>query len=473
MTGDLGVDLRTFLSNQYGEGQVDSEGSFTIASEKALQKLAFFALPHQFDWVLKIVQAVNLWKADSLVVAQSRTATSFTFSPSPQPSPGSLLNALSSTAMNTSDPVHALAMALRSLVEQVGLSFVLAFRNQGVSGRPIYAGDDTTHLSPRVRELWSRLELDGIRLTVSHFRGSESFTGRYTPTLAKVPKRHEQILKTLRWNAVPSGVPIYLDGERLNDPAQVPLMGYSPGFRPLRRAELRVSEQEPGTLRFVGEDYSWAAPARQLYSAGAHDSAAPWFILRTADWKELHNFVLFDPITPRSFPLYKTPPHRVLLTRQGVVCASYIVPNGSYGSSLVLVAPADHYRSDLSGLGLEINERENEGLINLRRHVVDALAEYRGEFISILDTAPQLHPKPPTDPSLQGKRAGHSIFTESLGRTRARLSQYTDELRDRLWHHQLSQARRRVLLRRWHDYVLEDLERVILDLDRRPMQLDR
>ena len=153
MTGDLGVDLRTFLSNQYGEGQVDSEGSFTIASEKALQKLAFFALPHQFDWVLKIVQAVNLWKADSLVVAQSRTATSFTFSPSPQPSPGSLLNALSSTAMNTSDPVHALAMALRSLVEQVGLSFVLAFRIQGVSGSPIYAGDDTTHLSPRVREL--------------------------------------------------------------------------------------------------------------------------------------------------------------------------------------------------------------------------------------------------------------------------------------------------------------------------------
>ncbi len=468
---DSGIDLKAFLAEQRHEGQLDSEGGFTIAAEKALQKLAYFALPQEFDWILKVVQAVNLWNVERLVVSQTRTATSFTFAPCPQPDPAALLNALSGAALDNANPIHALSMALRSLVEQVGLSFVLAFRDHGESGRPIYAGDDTTQLSPSTRSKWAHLKSDGIRLTVSHFRRRESFTGRYIPTIAKVPNRQREILKILEWNSAPSAVPIYLEQRLLNDPSRVPMMGFSPGFRVLRKAIL-VNDDGPRNLKFVGEDYPWNIRAREVKNSEPPARGNPWFILRTADWAQLHHFVHFDPMSQMKFSPYQVPNHRLLLTRQGVVCGSYTIRNSAWGTSVVLVAPADHYRSDLSGLGLEINDRENQGLINLRRHVVDALAEYREEFISILDWTP----KPSARSSMtsyQENRAGFSIFTESLGKSVEWLTEAYRETKDRVWHLQLTERRRVVLLRRWRDFVLEDLERVILDLDRRPMQLDR
>lgn len=468
---DSGVDLKAFLAEQRQEGQLDSEGGFTIAAEKALQKLAYFALPQEFDWVLKVVQAVNLWNVEQLVISQTRTATSFTFAPCPQPDQAALLNALSGTALDNGNPVHALSMALRSLVEQVGLSFVLAFREQGATGSPIYAGDDTAQLSPRVRQRWASLGNDGIRLTVSHFRRGESFTGRYIPTIAKVPNRQRKILESLQWNSVPSSVPIYLGQRLLNDPSRAPVMGFSPGFRVLRKANL-VSDDGPRSLKFIGEDYPWNIRAREVTSSEPPARGNPWFILRTADWAHLQHFVRFDPMTRMKLSPYQVPHHRLLLTRQGVICASYTIRNGAWGTSLVLVAPADHYRSDLSGLGLEINDRENQGLINLRRHVVDALAEYREEFISVLDRTPKPRAKSAAT-SYQENRAGFSIFTESLSKSVEWLAEAFRETNDRLWHLQLTETHRMMLLRRWRDFVLEDIERVIHDIDRRPMQLDR
>ena len=56
-----GFDLGEYLQQARSEGRQDSEGSFTVAQDKALKKLAHFALPGKFDWVLKVVQAANAW----------------------------------------------------------------------------------------------------------------------------------------------------------------------------------------------------------------------------------------------------------------------------------------------------------------------------------------------------------------------------------------------------------------------------
>ena len=55
-----------FLANQSSEGVVESEGSFTLATEKALKKMSEFALASSEDWVLKVVQAAVIAEANEL-----------------------------------------------------------------------------------------------------------------------------------------------------------------------------------------------------------------------------------------------------------------------------------------------------------------------------------------------------------------------------------------------------------------------
>ena len=49
--------LEAYLSEQSEVGQRDSEGSFTVSAEKALDKLASHQLPRTSAWILKMVQA--------------------------------------------------------------------------------------------------------------------------------------------------------------------------------------------------------------------------------------------------------------------------------------------------------------------------------------------------------------------------------------------------------------------------------
>ena len=50
-------ELEQFLSAHRSEGQVDSQGEFTLSREKALAKLANFSLPFAGAWAVKIIQA--------------------------------------------------------------------------------------------------------------------------------------------------------------------------------------------------------------------------------------------------------------------------------------------------------------------------------------------------------------------------------------------------------------------------------
>ena len=49
-------ELEKFLAGQSDDGQVDSEGEFTLAREQALKKLAEFQLPFDAAWAVKVVQ---------------------------------------------------------------------------------------------------------------------------------------------------------------------------------------------------------------------------------------------------------------------------------------------------------------------------------------------------------------------------------------------------------------------------------
>lgn len=402
-TNETGWDLKAFLAEQTLAGKLDSEGGFTIAADKAVKKLSFFGLPQRYDWVLKVVQAANLWRVPRLLVTQTRVATSFSMAPKSQLSQANLAAAFAEPALSNTDPIHALAMALRSLVEQVGLSFVLAIRRQGRTEAPIFAGDDVSQLSPKTRERWAQLKEDGIRLTVSHFCSEDSVLGRYVPTFSQVERRDIEIVQTLQRRAFTSSVPIFLDGRCINSPGLTPAFAPHRGFRLLRTGVLGPSN------RFVSHNLPWEPPAGHVHWQVEHPDR-PWYLLRGGDWRHLQGYLSTDPM------FRELNSHWVLLTRQGVVCRSYRVANTATTTNVLLVVPCDHCRSDLSGLALKPSESDAATINRLRGEVVEALREFAQELGS--PQAWSRGAEPTTNsPRPDGKgldRAGFSLLSESL-----------------------------------------------------------
>ncbi len=359
-----GLDLKAFLENQAAEGKADSVGSFTVAREKALQKLADFALPNAYDWVLKIVQAANIWRVPKMVVRQTRIATSFYFCP-PRgqnfPSEGAIVGALENPALDHENPIHAIAMALRSLVQQTRLSFVLAVRQDGEMYKPIFAGDDVSALSPQTREAWAYLTHDGVRLTVSHFQGSESLTGRYLPTFSHQERRDVEILGKLEERCFASAVPIEVDGRILG-------MVFPRGDyfiihrqRPLVLGRLaHHAEPEPRTesLQLLTGHIS-RDNIRVSTSPGHPDR--PWFLITGSDPRVESSAyrTLSGMLSPMGRAAKKKAEHCVWWTRQGVTVAQYRFEGfGDPETSFQLFVPADHLRTDLSGLEIERDRQQ-------------------------------------------------------------------------------------------------------------------
>ena len=354
-----GLDLKAFLENQAAEGKADSVGSFTVAREKALQKLAAFALPQAYDWVLKIVQAANIWRVPKMVVRQTRIATSFYFCPPRDqnfPSEAAIVGALENPALDHENPIHAIAMALRSLVQQTRLSFVLAVRQDGEMYKPIYAGDDVSALSPQSREAWSYLTRDGVRLTVSHFQGSESLTGRYLPTFSGQPRRDVEILAKLEERCFASAVPIDVDGRILG--MVFPRGDYfiTHRQRPLVLGRLAHHAEPRPRMESLQLLTGHVSRDNIRVSTSPSHPDQPWFLITGSDPRAESSAyrTLSGMLSPMGRAAKKKPEHRVSWTRQGVTVAHYQFEGfGDPETTFQLFVPADHLRTDLSGLEIE------------------------------------------------------------------------------------------------------------------------
>lgn len=80
MSSGPGLDpIEAYLSQQSDAGRRDSEGSFTISAEKALDKLATHQLPRSSAWILKMVQAGVTAGASGLWVSQGARSCKLRF----------------------------------------------------------------------------------------------------------------------------------------------------------------------------------------------------------------------------------------------------------------------------------------------------------------------------------------------------------------------------------------------------------
>ena len=463
-----GFNLGQFLEKQRQDGRQDSEGSFTVAQDKALDKMARFSLPGEFDWVLKIVQAANAWECESLQVRQTRVATSFYFCPTEGnfPTDGQIVQALKLGSTLKDGAVHELCIALRALVDQVGLSFVLATRRQEDLGSPIFFGDDVGGLSDAQRLGWARLDRPGLRLTVSHFRGNESFTGRYVPTFSRVARRSASISQILTRRAFASAVPIYLDGRDITNPFCHDEIGQTLTSRPVALAKFLGK-------RFEFQSYPLLCDLTRLRRpAWLNDRRAPWCILTTSDHicleeyrKELRSSD-FDLSLSRS--LFRLTKHQLLWLRHGVVVQRETQFNSATCTTLHIFLHADDAPTDLTGLALGLRREDSENADKVWKLLGDSLHQVNAQLDSIarrsaLHTPIAFQEKAPLPEDSKEFQAGFSIFTEGLGKLGNGSEEFIRGLQ-RGWRNLRARPDRSRMLATWKEFMYQELENLARDL---------
>lgn len=465
MEASEGFDLKTFLDSARREGAVDSEGSFTVAADKAITKLAKFALPHDYDWVLKIVQAAHCFESERLEVRQTRVATSFLWCPSDQhfASDTEVVSALKTSTLDRGGPVDTLCMALRSLVDQVGLSFVLATFRDGEQGQPIFAGDDVQSLSPGVRQQWSHLTRPGFRLTVSHFRGDESFTGRFVPTFSFQERRDLKISEALLRQGAYGSVAVYLDSRLLSSPFH----NESTRMRELAVGTVEKA-QTPEKRRTEWRFFNPRTPRTRLpLPRPDRGRDAGVLYLNTLD-NLFPPFVYADPATH----IEHRPPmfHRIVWTLNGVPAVSGRLRAATLATSFCFVVNGDRLRSDLTGLSVSLGvddlQRTRDDLLLLTLRL-EQLADRLTEYLQDRSHSNQVLPDSRHGceaAELELSAAGFSIFSESLRldfsglkRGALRLMEWVDR--------KVLMGDREAAMEAWLQFVGKELTRVRRDIE--------
>lgn len=229
-------DLNQYLHEQKSGGALDSEGEFTVDSAKAARKLARFSMPHEYSWVLKLVQSAVGWGAAGIEVKQNRERSSFVFEPASDvtvPTAKEVLSTILHGSLESQDPLSRLCIALRALVEQTGLSFVLGLRGREGETETLFAGPDASRLDSRTRKTWGSLPARGIRVTVSHQLRGEFYVGRYAPRFLLKERRDLAIADQLVKNAFCSPATVSLDGRSIENLLEHPEIGFHRELRPL------------------------------------------------------------------------------------------------------------------------------------------------------------------------------------------------------------------------------------------------
>ena len=364
--------LNDYLAQQQNEGELDSDGEFTISASEGARKLARFALPETYSWVLKVLQAVVGWRAPKLSVRQSRESTSFYFSPADSadyPSQAQIFEALLSVETGGVEPLQRLAIALRSLVEQGGLSFVLGVHGDAQEQFSVYAGHDVSRLEPAVRESWGETSGFGLRLTVSHQKLGEHFVGRWAPGFMLQVRRDLDIAAVLEKTGVCLPLSMELDGRCLGDVWCHPDLGFSSQHRPLLISGNQT--EPPGhpklSMPALGRYRIslFQGPLGLSGQSKVPGNFSSWFVLRGSELRLRYPMVGVERITKGpELRNNSEPPHLVCWVCDGVIVSTQeLKPRATtWVAQLILFVNGEGLKTDLTGLKIVESTERTERL---------------------------------------------------------------------------------------------------------------
>lgn len=343
---DKQLDFGAFLAAQTSEGSVDSQGEFTISQRQASQKLAKFALPRSTSWVSKLVQAAVGWRCKEIRIRQTKTETFFHFAMrdiDQIPSESHFLSHILSGNIGDKEPIDSFCLALRALVEQANLSFILVANDGKASSKPIYAGSHYSELSEKER-LSSRFRPGtGLWLTVYHYLSAE-----LSDVLAVVngARGAIPIINELDSYCYPSPIPIILEGRRIDSLVVNGALSFSQTNRPIYFGGIKdYLEHSPARLP-LPEDFETKSPSllttprrlRRTYCGSSNFQAVYVLSLNIDAYAES----ISDGLRSSN----------VVWLNDGIVVEKDLLHVTTRGISLTIFANASGLATDLTGFSL-------------------------------------------------------------------------------------------------------------------------
>jgi hypothetical protein len=402
-----------------------------------------------------------------LAISQTRVATTFFFQPAEPlfPTEERIVSALRNGSSNADGGVHELCVALRALVDQVKLSFVLALQQHGELAEPIFSGDDISRLPEKVRKGWARLERNGVRLTVSHFRKKEWFTGRYLPTVAKTAARHLGVVDVLEQRACFSAMPILVDGRDVTNILRHKEFGTGCYYQPLATGS-KQGEQMDWT------GYAALAPVHQFYRPSqTREQSRPWCLLQTFHYLTLreYNQAMHSFQSWFRLPFYKVLKHRILWLRYGVVVGETQFNCSCAGTTASLILCGDHLRTDLTGLSVFLEPKDVDQARRMRDAVRYGLSEleekldYLSRTVAVESDGTFGHLD--SEDSSTPLSAGSSVWSNDLRKFLPQAGGFIQALR-RGWEELRAYPKRGTYLDDWKRFIGNELKALHRDLEK-------
>ncbi len=330
------MDIEEFLAAQRESGLLDSAGVFTVAVEKAREKLGKFQLDDPCFYLLKLVQAAVEGGARRLDLRTTRKKLALWWDAPSEPFGFErLLEALRNPLEIAPGPLKSLALGFNASLFSRPLQVSLVWWGQERALAAVARGSEVAMVAapPRPAEVSNSGNLYMLSVAKEQPGWFESATSGE--------------LETVKKHCCYGGIDFFIDGRRL-PPQRLPevrhdtwLVGYSDSFYLVERYD---SDPE-GVLRVGG-------PRRSGYRLGTNG----W--LRKG--RDADTFLL-QPTRPEPFgeircreayglPLGLRGPDKLILVHHGVKVCSVTI--NSNGAGAVAVLPAEGLTFDLSGFSV-------------------------------------------------------------------------------------------------------------------------
>lgn len=362
--------LEVFLKEQ-SVGLLDSKGSFTISTEKAMLKLSSLQLPRPEMWILKVVQAAVLLDCSGIVITMTRKKIRIEFTHTVPLDGKSLLTALGSTDPFDEPGVSDLVTGLRAVGVNPPRSFGVALSGEFPTQYITWDGKDLAWVEA---ELGSNRRSLTIEVANIAEKGESSLVSRIYSLATQTNAAEFQVLSK---HVFGCPVPVLVDGRRLDVP-------------PLESTQAYI---QPLDLQFAGTNRPEAAWMPQ-WANGLHDLTRPPFKIRPYDPARDRGFsnskqraAFFWTLTfhfsshltwmnPLAKPLGVPLESELYWIKDGVAVGREKLKIGLYPTRLLIFASADGLVTDLSGFKL----RDSDDLRARRENILSAVSEKSREF---------------------------------------------------------------------------------------------
>lgn len=368
--------LDALLTEARAGGSLDSEGSFTIAGEAAIGKLASFQLPRPSAWILKIIQGAVSSRASGLAICQSNESTTFLFYPSQEISVDDLRAALLSPQVPKEGAVAHIAIGLRAVGFGDKRAFTLALDQEET--RTIL-GWNGSNLVQKV-EHCEAVERPTIRVGVAF---PPDNLGKAFLGLMKAKGRATDEFTECVQNAEACPIPLTFDGRRIDRLEAAPpndvvgtSLSLSLGWRELRKDLPKF----PRPLGVTTADPGWRpsdrfTDSRVFFLTGAPQQRYVNSIVRL----RYRYHVDQHRSKNRGFKFHSIPQNSYFLwVKDGVICHRERAKGSIHAVSFDLYLPADDLPTDISGLTLRTSpmqtDRVRHGLEHLRWQIQETEA---------------------------------------------------------------------------------------------------